>query len=613
MGTGSERNPATAHGARHYRRGLEDFRAGRFHEAVRHMRRALDENPANNDWRYDLAVALQKAGRHEEAIAEYRRVLDVGGEAADALANLALSLRALGRLHEAEPVAERAVALAPASAEALHNLGIVRDALGHPGAIAVLERAVALSRDVPEVLNDLGVALDRAGELERAEASFRKALAVRPRDRALRENLSGVLYATGRVGEAEAIARALVADEPGSAEAHLRLALCLRSNGETAAALDLARRCVALAPTGPYWNLVGQILRERDDPEGAIAAIREALRLQPDLPDAWLNLAHVLLASGRFREGWAAYAQRPKKTGLPEGAGSELLADDAGTLAGRRVLLVGEQGPGDELFFLRFAPVLRVRGATLAYTGDPRLARLLTQTGEFAILASRAEAAPAADCAVRVGELPLVLRDHEALERPPTLRLAAGAERRDRVRAALAAAGPPPYVAATWQAGPAATRREAFANRTLFKRVDPQALGAALRAVPGTVVIVQRGADADDVAAFDRGLGRSAPDLTVRDDDLEALLALMELLDDYVGVSNTNMHLRAAAGRVGRVLMPLPPDWRWGATGDESPWFPGFRVYREAPEARWDRALARLGTDLAEALLERANPDASHA
>src|SRR5512134_3055208 len=112
-----DRSPAIAQAAKHYRRGLEDFRGGRFREAARHIRKAVDVDPANVDWRYDLAVALQKADRYEEAAREYRRVLDTGGDAADALANLALCLRALGKLHDAELVAERAAALAPGSAE----------------------------------------------------------------------------------------------------------------------------------------------------------------------------------------------------------------------------------------------------------------------------------------------------------------------------------------------------------------------------------------------------------------------------------------------------------------------------------------------------------------
>jgi len=63
-------------------------------------------------------------------------------------------------------------------------------------------------------------------------------------------------------------------------------------------------------------------------------------------------------------------------------------------------------------------------------------------------------------------------------------------------------------------------------------------------------------------------------------------------------VSNTNMHLRAGTGRPARVLVPRPAEWRWMATGDDSPWFPGFRVYRQGPDGDWGAAVNRLREDL---------------
>jgi hypothetical protein len=76
------------------------------------------------------------------------------------------------------------------------------------------------------------------------------------------------------------------------------------------------------------------------------------------------------------------------------------------------------------------------------------------------------------------------------------------------------------------------------------------------------------------------------------------MLALLALVDDYVGVSNTNMHLRAGAGRSARVLVPAPPEWRWMVSGEESPWFPGFRIYRQGTDGDWGEPLARLAGDL---------------
>jgi hypothetical protein len=86
-------------------------------------------------------------------------------------------------------------------------------------------------------------------------------------------------------------------------------------------------------------------------------------------------------------------------------------------------------------------------------------------------------------------------------------------------------------------------------------------------------------------------------DFTALNDDLEQMLALMSLIDEYVGVSNTNVHLRALANRPTRVLVPCPAEWRWMAAG-ASPWFPGSGVYRQTPDSRWEDALGALRRDL---------------
>jgi hypothetical protein len=89
-------------------------------------------------------------------------------------------------------------------------------------------------------------------------------------------------------------------------------------------------------------------------------------------------------------------------------------------------------------------------------------------------------------------------------------------------------------------------------------------------------------------------------------DDLDSMAGLLAVLDEYVAVSNTNVHLRAGLGHTSRVLVPFPPEWRWMAAGDESPWFPGCRVYRQAPERTWTSALSALRTDLSTAVRREA-------
>ena len=82
-------------------------------------------------------------------------------------------------------------------------------------------------------------------------------------------------------------------------------------------------------------------------------------------------------------------------------------------------------------------------------------------------------------------------------------------------------------------------------------------------------------------------------DLAAANDDLEDALALVSLLDRHACVSNTNVHLAAAAGAKVDVLVAFPPEWRWGASG-ASPWFPSFEVHRQLPGGDWSAALANL-------------------
>jgi hypothetical protein len=116
-------------------------------------------------------------------------------------------------------------------------------------------------------------------------------------------------------------------------------------------------------------------------------------------------------------------------------------------------------------------------------------------------------------------------------------------------------------------------------------------LGRLLQGGAGTLVAVQRAPMVGEVDVLASASRRPVFDATAMNDDLEEALALLEVLDDYAGVSNTNTHLRAALGKTGTVFVPFPPEWRWAAGGG-SPWFPGFRVCRQSPHRAWDIALA---------------------
>ena len=327
--------------------------------------------------------------------------------------------------------------------------------------------------------------------------------------------------------------------------------------------------------------------------EEALAGYADAMRratTDEERQDVGASQAIVLLALGRYAEGWQAYRWRHSRSILLD-QGVRLMPDPERLAALTRpahIRICAEQGLGDEIFFLRFAAALQERGHRLSFAGDARLAPLLPPF----LQPDGADA----EHLIGSGDLPLAA----GREFAPPLALAVDAARRARMEATLRAFGPPPYVGVTWRAGLQADDPKPRRGMYLLKEVDPAALGRAIAPAAARVVVLQRKSTNEDLARFRQGLGREVLDLSAANDDLQDALALLSVLDDYVGVSNTNMHLRAGiAGRKTRVLERMPPEWRWGLEESGSPWFPGFRVYRLPFGEEWGGVLGRLEQDLA--------------
>ncbi len=497
-------------------------------------------------------------------------------------------------MREAESALREAIAADASNGEAHRLLGHVLANSGRAAqAVEAYRAADALGvADAPS-LSNLGfvlLALERNAE---AEQALGRAVALDPALAPARGNLGMARHGLGRLDEALADYRAAIALDAGYADAHANCALALWTLGKAEEARAASERAASCPRIGAEaLKNLGQLAREMGDGDRALQLLRRAVAIDPAHVMSHYALASELLARGEWREGWREYAWRSRRLAreYPRGADGlpQALAPDLGSVS---VALVGEQGPGDMLFFLRYAAQLRQRGARLVFAGEPRMHSLIARTGLFERWLDDPAAIGDDLLRLHVADLPYLLEDHKAAQRPRPLAIAPEPGRLAAARERLAAFGKPPYTAVTWLAG----KRPAGAWRNrYFKRIDPARLGAALSGTTGTIVILQRAPLAADLAAFTSALGRTALDASEANTDLEDALAVLGALDRYVGVSNTNMHLAAGLGLKADVLVPNPAEWRWMHAGDSSPWFPGFRVRREMPGRGWDEALNPL-------------------
>jgi len=512
--------------------GSRRARESRHAEALAVAERALDMAPAHPQAHLLAGDANFRLGRWAKGVAHMRVACAAAPGNAAAWTNLAFGLRSLGRLAEGRESARRALALDPGFADAWNTLGLIEH-------------------------DD--------GRIDEARAHFHRALEINPRYAPARANLANCDWHERRIDAALA-------------------------GYNEAAQLDPA---LADAP----YNIGNLHHRSTGDLEQAIARYRDAISLRPDHALAHFNLAHALLITGRFAEAWRQYRWRPNRLeyeAVRAGAGNPYEIPEGAPIAGTRWLVIAEQGLGDVLFFLRFAALAHQRGATLDFSGDPRLHAMLARTNLFERFGANADEARASGAReILAGDLPLLLDERERGDTPPALPLVPEPERLAAMRLRLAELGPPPHAALAWRSGVPKTGIE----ERLFKEVPIEAFGAALRGSSATWISIQREPRAGETDALAAAIGAPVHDLSSVNEDLEEALALMALADRVIGVSNTNIHLRAGVSGIADVLVPFPPEWRWMASGD-SPWFPRMRVYRQDMSRDWRGALEALGAAL---------------
>jgi tetratricopeptide (TPR) repeat protein len=438
----------------------------------------------------------------------------------------------------------------------------------------LFRHAVTLDRRNPDYLNKLGIANGELGDFRAAEQAFRRAVKLRPAHAEAHHNLGKALQKQDRLAEAlKEFERAHVL-APKSLAHLLSLSSVQRQLGRPALALK------ALRSAGPSHEIdlspqLADCIADQEGAEAAVAWLREVLARHPDAHRVRYVLSLYLLSLGHWREGWELHASRGRP--IPQ-----LFSP----LDSRRILLRAEYGLGDVLFFLRFAADLGARGATVALECPPKLMPILAGRIEFG-------QATGAHVELWIPDLPTALGTEAT---PPAFALQVDEARVASTRERLAQLGPPPYLGLTWRAGTDVLRGpELGANlQVLSKEIPPALLGKALRGWPGTLLSLQRAPAPGEREA----LGVQVHDFSAVNDDLRDALALLAVLDEYVAVSNTNVHLRAGLGRAARVLVPSPPEWRWMREGDGSPWFPGFSVYRQPASRDWSEPLRRLREDL---------------
>ncbi len=508
--------------------------------------RAIPDYEENAEVQQLLGVVAFQLDRTVEAITYFQKSARDLTDDGYLQNNLAHAYKSVGNLEAAKEAFYKAAKLQIDFADPLNQLGLLFKEEGSPEkAENFFIEAIERNSDHAAAHFNLGVLLEDLNRLTEACGHYRLALQAKPNYVKAINNLGTALKELGRYKEAEHLYRKGIQISPNTVELHSSLGACLCQGGK-------------------YIEAREEFLK--------------AAKIAPDFVVNRWNLGFLQLAMLDMDEGWSNYRYRHtvdrKQFPFPSAA----LPKDLG---GQVIGIAAEQGLGDQIFFSRFLPELMDRGASVVFQPDPQLKSLLSRVEEITV-------GDTEDPDFSVADLPYLLESDIIV---PSLKIKPLEDAKRAMQERLAEAGPSPYIGITYRAGGAG-------KGTLSKIAPLEEIASILGNIRATIINVQRAPKPNELRQISSLFGKEVFDFSDVNQKLEESLALMDLLDDYIGVSNTNMHLRIAAGRVARVLVTHPGEFRWQVDGDVSPWFPGFRLYRQSVNGSWDQGFEKLRFDI---------------
>ncbi|BBB91660.1 MAG TPA: tetratricopeptide repeat protein [Methylomusa anaerophila] len=561
---------------------------GQTAKAEQLVTKVIHKSPNNCQALFLLGIIAGQTGDLNKSVKSFEKLLALQPATPEIYYNLATTLMKQEKYSAAEPLLRKTLELKEDFIEAYINLGHVLHKLNnHRKAEACFRQAVERAPADPIANYNLGTALLHRKQLAEAANCFQAALDINPAYVEALLSLCQTYKESGRPDEAVRCLRKAAARQPDNAAVFYHLGEELRRQENYEEACTTYQKTIELNSRmkAAYINW-GVCLQALKKPLAAIGAYNQALAIEPS-PEICGNRAQAILQSGNLELGFKEYEWRTKVTEhrplfewcchKPRWQGE--------LFSGKRLLVHHEQGLGDTLQFVRYLPLVKARGGIVIFSTKQALLRLLKNF-------------PGIDQLVEHAEEPITNLNYDLAIPQMSLPAVFGS-----TLATIPAKVP--YI----QANPALSRKWAknmIANGKLKVGLvwagNPNHVEGLIRTC-GLAALKPLAAVAAAVDFYSLQVGGAAKelknppdglaviDLTRRIKDFADTAALVDNLDLVISVDTAVAHLAGAMGKPVWNLLPFASEWRWLAAGNNSPWYPTMRLFRQPKPQDWPAVL----------------------
>jgi len=504
----------------------------------------------------------------------------------------AMRAHAQGELAKAERLYTDLLADAPGHFDVLHGLGQINYQRGRlEAALSLIQAALKTDLSRADGFASLGLVFHALAQHERALTSYDAGLRIAPHDAELLCRRGVAFLELGRAEKALASFDRALAAEPEHLDALGNRGNALLKLNRVAEALAAYDRALTFAPENAALLANRAVaLRRLDRPQEAVISAKRALRSRPGFAQARFVEAVARLTLGDFGAGWRGYEARALVGDVARkdrGFTAPLWLGEP-SLEGKTILLHAEQGFGDTIQFVRYAPLVAARGARIVLEVQRELTRLLSRLPGIAAVVARNAPLPRFDfhcpllslplaCATELATIPAEIPYIAPAEADVALWRARLPRRRSRIGLA-------------WSG----TRSH---DNDLNRSMRLETLAPLLDLPHATFVSLQHEVREEDAAFLESRaeVVRIAPEFS----DFADTAAVITSLDAVISVDTAVAHLAGAMGKPLFLLLPFAADFRWLRERRDSPWYPSGQLYRQPVFGDWASAVEALRADLA--------------